>query len=221
MLYIDTMDQMDDYKVIVSAPSADISLTGLIDDDTFSYNSSADIGSSTIASAVEGATKGFTKGVAKKFPGGEMISNMIGDNLKSAKSTILGYDGSPNTSFSIRTHIFPNRMGNGSYKDIELQLSKLTQPNIKSLSDQLTSYLYEPSATAEFMTGGDPFKGKLISLSIGKWFSIMGDLFCDDISRNYSKWVDENHKPIYLEVTFSFKTYRVMSAEDIAGWIKQ
>jgi len=219
MLYIDQAEHLDDYKVVIASPKAGIRLTGLLDDEEFSYSSSANLGTGSIASSVEGATKGIGKAIAGKLPGGQMLSNMVGDNFKTAKSTILGYDGADNSSFTVSMHFFPNKLGNGSYKNIELQLSKLTQPNVKNISDQLASYIYDPSDTAGFLTGGDPFKGKLVSLSVGNWFNIVGMLLPDSVSRNYSKFVDTKNKPIYLSASLTFKTYRVINAEEISSWI--
>lgn len=223
MLYLDSMEQMDDYKVVIHSPVAGIALTGLIDNEEFSYTGSAEMGSSTIAGGVEGFTRGVAKAVVGHVPtAGNMLKNTVSSNMKSAKSTIKGYDGASNTSFNVSMHIFPGKMGNpSSYSEIELQLDKLTQPNINSIGDQLKSYLYKPSDTLAFMHGDDPFKGKLLSLSIGKWFSVNGDLFCSSVPRSYSKWQDTSGKPIYLKADFSFITYRVMSAEDMAGWIKR
>jgi len=217
-LYIDDMEQYKDYIVLITNAKAGIRLQGLLNDEELSISSGASWGSSVVAGAAEGVGRGVATKIATKFAG-EMVGNTVRNELKTVLSTFKGYEGDNGVTFpSITMNLFANRFGNGSYHDIELMLAKLTQPDTSKFTDRLKSYLYDSKDTLKIAGGVDPFKNQLVHISVGDWLLGTG-LVCDNVSRNYSKYVDDTGKPIYLQVTFNFSPYKSLNAEELASWI--
>jgi len=226
LLYDKLDDLLDNYGVSIISEKADIRLTGLINNPSFSYSNSASLSNNTAVAMTENLVKGSINSITKRT-GTKALWDAIKGNFQTLRSTYRGYDSADITSFSITMHLFPNKFRNGSVKDIEYQLSKLTQPDTKfgdkdrdgKITDYMKSYLYDVNTFEGLEQGKDVFKGQLLSLYIGKHFRIDGDLFCDSVSRDVSKWVTVDGTPIYKEVTFNLSTYRVMNAEEQASWV--
>lgn len=218
-LYIDEIENYKDYVVLITNSKANIRLMGLIDDEEFSYSSGANWGSSGAAGAIEGAVNGAASNIAKKWAG-EAAGNYVSNELKTILSTYKGYEGEAGVPLSVSMHLFPNRFGNGSYKDMELQLAKLTQPDTDNALGTLKSYLYDAVDTGTIAIGNDPFKNQLVHVSIGEWFLATG-LTCDNVGRSYSKYVDDTGKPISLVVSFSFSPYKSLDAIELSSWIRK
>jgi len=219
-LYIDDMEQYKDYIVLITNAKAGIRLQGLINDEELSISSGASWGSSTIAGAGEGFIKGAATKFATKFAG-EAVGSAVNNELKTVLSTFKGYEGDNGVNFpAISMNLFPNRFGNGSYSDIELMLAKLTQPDTDSFTDRLKSYLYDSSDTLKIAVGTDPFKNQLVHVSVGEWLMATG-LTCDSVNRSYSKYVDDEGKPIYLQVSFNFSPYKSLNAEELSSWVQK
>jgi len=218
-IYYDKLDSYSDYLVMISCGFAGISLKGLIDDEEFSYSNGASWGNSTVASAGEGLIRGAASKFATKIFGSG-VGNAVSQNLKTLLSTFQGYEGDSGVSFSLNMHFFPNKYGNGSYNNMELQLAKLTQPNVDGMTDILKSYLYSPKDTAKIALGSDPFKNQLVHCSIGDWFMATG-LKVDNVSRSYSKYVDDKGAPLYMSVSITFSPYKSLNATELSDWIKR
>lgn len=215
------LEDYPDYVVIVRNSKTGESITGLINNEEISYSTAADIGNSSfIGGAVKTAqdiVKGGASAAAEKLAGtwGKETMDRMTATLDNIYSTLKSYEGSDASVPPVTFHVFPD--ATGSYKPILYLLYKLTQPNTEQ-GIMIRSYLYEPEDIINIDREGlDPHEGKLIHLSIGKWFLATG-LFCTGISHNFSKFVNENNVPIYMEVTMQFTTHIVPNARQMADW---
>ena len=215
MLFYDQIDQFNDYMLVIKNTKTGDTITGLIDNEDFSYSMSASLGGGSLASNLEGGARGLAKSVAGKIAG-DFGKSFVDSNFKTVLSTYKGYEDSGDISFSVSMHIFPNKLHNGSYNSIIEKIAKLTQPNTED-GKFLKSYLYDPLETTKLAAGVDPFKGQLVHVSIGSWFLATG-LFCTGSDPVQSKFVDEDGKPLYMEWTATFTPYKVLNAKEVASW---
>lgn len=215
--FYDQLDELDDYMVTIWSRRVG-TLRGLIDTDEISYTNAANIGSSTLAGITEGFIKGAAKGMAKKVFG-DLGRSLVSDNFKTVMSTFKGYEDSSHSGFGISMHLFPNKFGNGSYKEIMDLLGRMTLPDTTE-DTFLKSYLYSPEDLKALASGEDPFKGNLIHVTIGNWFHATG-LFMEQGSPSFSKFVDTNGDPIYAKVDPTFTSYKVLNATEWSSWWKR
>lgn len=214
MLLYDTLDQFPDYLVQVINSHTGDTISGLIDNEEFTYTLGANVSGSLAAGGLEAGVKGVASAVAQRALGG--MGKTIINNFKTSLSTYKSYEDSQDSNFSISMHIFPGKSGNGEYPSIVEGIAKLTQPNTED-SRFLQSYLYDPADIKKLATAEDPFKGKLIHVSIGNWFLATG-LFCVSAPPSFSKFVDVEGKPLYMRWDATFTPYKTLNAKEIAAW---
>jgi hypothetical protein len=177
MTYFNQLEQFTDYRVSITHPEAGIKLGGLINNETLSYQTQANLGISLAAQMVKNATEGALTSMSNKggvmgalATAGEMSGITSQENLQKIAFSKKRFNSSDPTSLSITLHLFPNKFGNLDYPDIELQLSKMTQPDFDNLGQSYKSYLYEKFTTEELNPVNDTLFDKLIQVEIGKWF---------------------------------------------------
>lgn len=224
-LDFDKLKEYDDYLVIVKNSKTGEHIQGLIDNDGFSYSAGAELAGSAIGGAITDVTSGAMNKANDQISGGlggangrvaGAVGGFLKDNYKNIISTYKGYDGASDNGFSIQLHIFPGQSG---YKETLLKVAKFTQPDTSN-GGIIQSHLYSSAETLEMLAASDPFKGALIHVSIGDWFLATG-LFCSGVDYNFSKYVDEKKRPMYLIMNLTFTTYKVLTAEELAGWIRK
>ena len=228
MLHYNLIDELTDYYVIISADGkplggpANVKLVGILDGEEISFSNSSNWDQATVGNIFGKVLKGGARGFVGLFTG-EAGKSLL--NYETFAESIKGYSGSGNSSFSISMNIFREKFGNPkSYREIEKQLGMLTQPNLEDMSkltNALKSDLYTPSSEIKIQKGQrSPFDGQLIHVQIGDWFLMTG-LYCTNVTRNYSTITDLDGQPLYLKVSFSFESSRVLSAEEIAKCFKE
>lgn len=215
MLDFDKLGEYTDYLVIIKNSKTGESIQGLIDNEDLSYSTNAEIGGSFVGGSMDGFARGAASEVAGRV-GGDLAKNAVSQNYKTISSTYKAYEGAGETGFSIQMHVFGNTE---TYNSILQKVHKYTQPDTSD-SQFLHSYLYDKTDTAKLLTGEDPFKGNLIHVSIGEWFLATG-LFCTGVGHSFSKYVDTTGKPLYLILNLSFIPYKLLNAEELAGWIRK
>ena len=217
MLDFDKLEEYQDYLVQIRNTKTGELIEGLLDNEDFSYTTSAELGTNFMAQSIEDVTRGGAQAIAGRIPGvGDYARSAIGQNYKTIRSTYKAYEGASDTPFSLQLHIFANKK---SYNQSLQILHKFTQPDTED-SKYMHSYLYDKSEAASMLTGEDPFSGNLIHVSIGDWFFATG-LFCTGIDYSFSKYVDTEGKPIYLVVNLGFVPYKVLNAQELASWIRR
>jgi hypothetical protein len=221
MLDYDKLNSYKDYVIQITNSRSGEMITGLYDDEELSYGTNIELGSSSFGGFTDEAMSGAAGQLAEKFLGrfsglAGSAKNMIQGNLKSINSTIKGYEGSGDNSFSLSFHIFP---GGESYNSILNKIYKYTQPDTDD-TNFMRSHLYSIQDAASLLTNDNAFKGQLLHVSIGDWFFATG-LFCNGINHSFSKFVDENGAPIYMAVNIGFVSYRTLTAAELASWIRK
>lgn len=212
------IENYPDYIVTIYNTKTAESIAGLLDNEDVSYSSSADLGNNSFIGGAADVLKGAgTQLLRKGF--GDYGGDILADRAKTIQNkfqTMVSYEGGNSSVPPITFHVFPE---NGSYKNILRKLYKYTQPNTES-DILIKSYLYDPTDVLKIDTdSGDPFEGKLLHLTIGEWFHATG-LFCKNVDLRFSKYVDNNKVPIYLEVGLTFQHHIVQNAEQLVAMIR-
>ena len=216
MLDFDKLAEYRDYLVTITNSKTGEVITGLIDNDGLTYSTGAALGESAAANGIKGAGLGLVQGAANSLGAGGIVSAIRGASYSNVSTTIKAYEGSDETPFNISMHVFAT---DETYNDILNKVLKFTQPNING-AGLMMSYLYDESDVAGIATNYDIFKEQLIRVTIGEYFFAAG-LFCTGINHRFSQYVDEEGKPLYLQLDFSFVSYRMLNAEELAGWIRK
>lgn len=213
MLNFDSLPEgFNDYLVQIKNTKTGEIIQGLLDNEDLSYSTSAEISGSFLAGSAEGFTKGLATAAAGKIAG-DLGRSAVESNYKTMASTYKTYESAGETGFSVNMHIFPRTE---KYNDILFRMHKLTQPNTEN-SVFLHSHLYSPTDASKLLTAEDPFKGNLIHVSIGDWFLATG-LFCTGANFSFSKYVDEDGKPLFMVYSASFVPYKLLTAAELSSW---
>ena len=215
----DKNEQIQDYITIIKCDYADVEIIGLLKEESFNINLSAQLSSSLVAAANESTIKGMAKAFGEKMFGNifKSFSDTILHDYKSAYSTVKTYESSGDIQISFSIDYIPNTLSNKSYKQIIEEVSKLTQPEIsKDRYAYMHSGIYDHLAVKDFIGNYKAFDGQLISVSIGNWFKASG-LFCTSAIPTFSTAFDEDGEPMFLTINFTFEPYRILTAEDIAS----
>lgn len=148
------------------------------------------------------------------------VSDLTRSMVKTKWGTIEGYNGAEFLpEFDISFIMFPE--AGQSYHDIILNLTSYVLP-ITTLGI-MRPPTYDVTTFANIITnvangeGPYPFDGQLIHVVIGNWFHASG-LHCTSVNHEFSKYMDEDGHPMYVNVTMSFKSYRALDAEEYAQW---
>jgi hypothetical protein len=240
MLLQDFINRHPDSLCSVNCSTAGISLTGILSDPYLTQGLSAEYGQgfkgligslggamSSTGQGMQNANlaagkKGGMAGGALDL-GGQLMSRVGG--YATSKHTLLGtvkvYEGSSDISLPISMLVFPDIMGNGGTKSIDLQINKCTQPKILT-GDILTSYFYDMSELEKIPTGNGSlnfFKGKLPTVALGEWF-LAPDVYITNVGKGTSTILDEDGKPIAINWNFQITPYRQLSAEELSDWVR-
>lgn len=213
------LEDYKDYVVVLTNSKLKESVSGLIDDDQFSYANSAQFNNSSLVGMTEGFLRGGISQAASKVAGeiGKSVSSSL---VRTVAGTYKAYEISSDTNPSVNFHIYPT---NGNYQAALGMLYRLTQPDTEN-SAKLASYLYDWDYLKDINSDPsklqiDPFDGKLVHLQIGEWFYADG-LFVSGVGLNFSKFVDESGVPIYLQVTVGLTSHKVMNATELLRWTR-
>jgi hypothetical protein len=223
MLDFDKIDEYSDYKVMVRNTKTGEVIAGLLDNEGFSYSTVAILGGGAIAGEIEDFTKGVASraagDLAGKATGGKLggfASGFVNQNYKTIASTFKGYTSAGDSPINLQIHVFAR---SNSYNYLLNILHKFTQPNTEN-DVLIKSYLYDPIDTASLLTLDDPFKGQLLHVSIGEWFFATG-MMCTGVDFAFSKYIDEENKPIYLQVNIGLVPYKLLNAKELSSWVRK
>lgn len=210
------MEDYPDYIVVLYNTKGAETVAGLLNNEEFSYQNAADVGARSLIAGITEVATGAANKLGGKLGGaaGDWMVRKATSQFSNIYSTMKSYEGAGDTPLSVTFHAFPE---NGSYQGILSKLYKYTQPDTES-DIIIKSYLYDPSTLVSLdrMTA-DPFDGGLIHLSIGKWFHATG-LMPSGVGLTFSKYVNEDKVPIYLEVSISLVPHIVQNAKQMLGW---
>jgi len=208
MNYLDFEEGMEDYIVVVNSPAGTIS-GYMTEGSKVTLTTSSDWSPGSFTGAVDKGIQGVKNYVTKLVTGEGLKTTSIGQTIKTYSSSAVG-------GFSVSFMCIPGKLSCGSYTDEINKLSKLTLP--KSNKGTMESNLYTTSLTKQIFKGNDVFKGGLIHVSIGSYFHASG-LYCTSTSYEMSEIIDDEGKPLYMNVSLSFSPYRVLTADELSSWI--
>lgn len=205
---------LEKFMTIVSVPYAEINLTGYINMESMQFPTGMTPDSITnMGQMLEALGWGAIKGLIKKFSGSSI------EKEHSIRESVKGYGVPNDISFSVSIDILLGKDGNPStVKDLMTQLNKLTLANVDN-AGLYETYLYDNSMMKQLFTDYTIFDGQLIHLSIGNWFEASG-LLCTSVNPSLSTITDDNGKPLFVKVDFTFESYRKLTAEELASFFK-
>lgn len=210
MLDLQILDEMPDYHFRIINTTTGESVVGIINNDDFEFGTSAEY---TTGATTDGAVGEMTKGVVTSGAGkvSSAASNLIRNNMNTIGTTTKSYVAGSDVSFSVSFTVFPN--GKSGFSPIIKTLSKLTLP------EGGDTYMNSSVIGSKQSNLSSLGRGGLIHVMIGDWFHATGCL-CQNVNFNLSKYVNENKVPIYMNVTASFVSDRVMTSNDLHKWFR-
>lgn len=239
-LYIENLDNYDDYKVVISCGHKSTNPEDAIDDivginlaESFSINMDAGSFNNTdsFAGISSDAIGGALSGVAKSLHLGS-----IGENLAKKYNTVLQsaseWQGGSKFKFSVSFNVFKSLQdGVGkttTFSKLSKNLAKFTQARLIDdikLGPQLSYYdsiLDQGEVGIARLLAGDTSKkeANLFTVAIGNWF-VCSMLQPHTVEMKLSSYVDTTGTPIYATVTIGFETYRVLTAKEWGNIIRE
>ena len=222
-LYInEVMEKYQDFLVTINLPPlVGGSINGFLDSETFDITTSATWGTSNLTGGWKDFVKGASSSLVGKIPAlGKMGQDFI-SNTKTVNNTINLYEspGDITISFSINIIGGINNTSK-SYKDLELMINKLTQPDLQGNAEAILPYTYKLSDLEGLATGNySTMDSRMGSISIGNWFTA-NLLKFDTMGRSYSTTLNTEGKPLFMKLDVTASPYRALSAEEVTGWFK-
>jgi hypothetical protein len=166
-------------------------------------------------SALAGGASGILNGMISAIPGvGEMAKDAA--DLQTMGTTVKTYStGSGYDELNINMIYIPNYLGNGSFKDAQSFITKMTLPKTPTGPDLITpyeGYYYSKTGFFENFASGS-YDGQFLNVNIGKQYS-GGGFYCMSSSTSYSYEVDENGSPLYMNISLTLNHYRGLFADE-------
>jgi len=227
--YIKDLEVISDYLTIIYSPANNHYISGIIDDESIPLSGSANLGTSTLNTLVKVASGSIVSSIfGKRFT--NTISSFMGmGKLQTVAETMIGYEEPSRLNIPLKIKIFPHTHGNGSVSEIIEACLYFTQHRKDNVVGRIASNLYSMEtlfkrAKEQVMNGNladfDPLMNQLVSFSVGEIINTDGIFFVENIVPEIVTEVDDNNTPLYVSVSINLTSYRIVTAEEIASWIK-
>lgn len=213
-IYINQLDKFKDHVVAIHHNSCG-SIGGLLSASPFTFDQGITYGENPLNQGITGI---LSAGAEKVI--GKSATDAITEASITHSSTIKTFRGAGESEFTINFKVIPSKFGApSSYKEIEQILNKYTMPDY--VGTQLVSNLYSTSDVTSLLAQKgkvDAFDSKLISVSIGEWFKTPPMMYCTRADKVYSNFIGADGRPLYLELSMTFISYRALLSSD-SVWI--
>lgn len=226
-MYLDDLSKLEDFQVTLKGPKGFGDLTGLLDlstEETFSLQTGAQFSGSVFTSGLADAAKSALGTLLDRGSKSGMGTAAV-SKFQTVGSSIQIYDGPADISIQVNMHMIEGIHQPGTYKEMELLLAKLTQPNFKSTTDLFKPYFYDDN-TISIMTdlfnsnlGYEKLDAKMFRLTIGSWLEAH-PLKVNSINRTYSNYKNHKGRPLFCKLALDVSPYRALNAEELAAWFK-
>jgi len=239
--YIQDEALFADYQVVLFAPTNDHYLVGIIEDSSISFAGTADYTEGSMSklvnvskntlSGIAGGMAGLTKGrTSNMFNRAQQALDNLAGSVKTVAETMIGYDSPSRLPINLSFKVFPHRHGNGDVKSIVEAILFFTQYKQSDVIGNIESNLYSigdlyENSKKQIMEGKmgrnfDPLYNQLISFTVGDYINTDGVFFAQSAVPTIATELDDNGVPLYVQADFSLISYRILTAQEIASWLK-